>query len=108
MAREVGLEAFAAAWADGAVVVDVREPDEYVAGHVPGARLMPLRSVLARCGELPADGPVYVICASGNRSRTATDWLGSRGIDAYSVSGGTLGWARGGRPVAAGAHENAA
>ncbi|MHB9863887.1 rhodanese-like domain-containing protein [Streptomyces sp. YIM S03343] len=108
MAREVGLEAFAAAWADGAPVVDVREADEYVAGHVPGARLMPLRSVLARAGELPTDRPVYVICAGGNRSKAATDWLGSRGIDAYSVRGGTLGWIPGGRPTAAGAHESAA
>ncbi|MEU6536950.1 rhodanese-like domain-containing protein [Streptomyces sp. NPDC047000] len=108
MAREAGIDTFAAAWADGAVVVDVREPGEYVAGHVPGARLMPLSSVLSRVGELPIDRPVYVICASGNRSRTATDWLGSRGIDAWSVSGGTLGWIRGGRPTATGAHQSAA
>ncbi|MFF1272224.1 rhodanese-like domain-containing protein [Streptomyces marokkonensis] len=108
MAREVTQEAFAADWADGALVVDVREPDEYTAGHVPGARLMPLRTVPARCAELPAGRPVYVICASGNRSRTAADWMTSRGIDAYSVTGGTRGWARGGRPVTAGAPEHSA
>ncbi|MFC8242144.1 rhodanese-like domain-containing protein [Streptomyces chartreusis] len=108
MAREVTQEAFAAAWADGALVVDVRQADEYAAGHVPGARLMPLRTVPARCGELPADRPVFVICASGNRSRTAADWMNSSGIDAYSVTGGTGAWARGGRPVAAGSHEHAA
>ncbi|WAZ26656.1 rhodanese-like domain-containing protein [Streptomyces cinnabarinus] len=107
MAREVTLEAFAAAWADGPLVVDVREADEYAAGHVPGARLMPLRTVPARLSELPADRPVYVICASGNRSKTAADWMTSGGIDAYSVAGGTGAWARGGRPVAAGAHEHA-
>ncbi|MFJ8114024.1 rhodanese-like domain-containing protein [Streptomyces sp. NPDC096132] len=108
MARETTQEAFAAAWADGGLVVDVREADEYAAGHVPGARLMPLRTVPARCGELPTNGAVYVICASGNRSRTGADWMNSRGIDAYSVTGGTGAWARGGHPVVAGPHEHAA
>nr|WSY56909.1 rhodanese-like domain-containing protein [Streptomyces sp. NBC_00886] len=108
MAREVTQETFAAAWGDGGLVVDVREAGEYAAGHVPGARLMPLRTVPARCGELPADRPVFVICASGNRSRSAADSMNSRGIDAYSVAGGTSAWARGGRPVVAGPAEHAA
>jgi rhodanese-related sulfurtransferase len=108
VAREVTQEAFAAAWADGALVIDVREADEYAAGHVPGARLMPLRTAPARCGELPAARPVFVICASGNRSRTAADLMTSRGLDAYSVAAGTGAWVRGGRPVAAGSHEHAA
>ncbi|MFR9797702.1 rhodanese-like domain-containing protein [Streptomyces sp. MS06] len=108
MAREVTQEAFAAAWADGALVVDVREADEYAAGHVPGARPMALRTVPTRSGELPHGRPVFVICASGNRSRAAADWLNSRGLDAYSVIGGTGAWARAGRPVATGAHEHAA
>lgn len=104
MAREVTQEAFAAAWADGAVVVDVREHDEYAAGHVPGARLMALRTVPTRCGELPTGRPVFVICASGNRSRTAADRMNTHGIDAYSVTGGTGAWARAGRPVVTGFH----
>ncbi|MDH6455774.1 MULTISPECIES: rhodanese-like domain-containing protein [unclassified Streptomyces] len=108
MAREVTQEAFAAAWADGALVIDVREADEYAAGHVPGARLMALRTVPARCHELPVDRTVFVICASGNRSRTAVDWMNAHGVDAYSVTGGTGAWARAGRPVAAGSHEHAA
>ncbi|WP_432137016.1 MULTISPECIES: rhodanese-like domain-containing protein [unclassified Streptomyces] len=108
MAREVTQETFGAAWAGGGVVVDVREPAEYTAGHVPGARLMPLHTVPARCGELPADRPVYVICASGNRSRTAADLMTARGIDACSVSGGTGAWVRDGRPVVTGAREHAA
>ncbi|WP_155056058.1 rhodanese-like domain-containing protein [Streptomyces blattellae] len=108
MAREARQEAFAAAWAEGILLIDVREPDEYAAGHVPGARLMPLRTVPAGCGELPTDRPVYVICASGNRSRTAADWMASRGIDAWSVAGGTLAWAGDGRPVAVGHDERAA
>jgi hypothetical protein len=108
MAQEVDLAAFAAAHADGGYVVDVRERGEYLAGHVPGAKLIPLASVPARLGQLPTDRPVYVICASGNRSLTATAWMRSAGIDAYSVAGGTGGWARLGRPVIPGPHENAA
>ncbi|MCF4135936.1 rhodanese-like domain-containing protein [Streptomyces sp. Tue 6430] len=108
MAREVTQEAFSAAWAAGALVVDVREADEYAAGHVPGARPTALRTVPALCDELPTDRPVYVICASGNRSRTAADRMTSRGVDAYSVTGGTGAWARAGGPVAAGPHEHAA
>ncbi|MFF4655746.1 rhodanese-like domain-containing protein [Streptomyces sp. NPDC001381] len=107
MAREVTQEDLAAAWSDGGLVVDVREPDEYAAGHVPGAQPMPLRTVPARCGELPTDRAVYVICASGNRSRTAADLMTARGIDAYSVAGGTGAWARGGRPIATGSRAHA-
>ncbi|WP_329530966.1 rhodanese-like domain-containing protein [Streptomyces sp. NBC_01450] len=60
MAREVTQETFAAAWCDGGLVVDVREADEYAAGHVPGARLMPLRTApaWARDGRPVAAGPV--------------------------------------------------
>jgi rhodanese-related sulfurtransferase len=47
---------------------------------------------------------VYVICASGNRSKTATDWLRARGVDAISVAGGTSAWLGQGRPVVRGAH----
>ena len=93
-------EAFAAAWADGALVIDVREADEYAAGHVPGARLMPLRTVPARCGELPTGRSVFVICASGNRSLSAADFLTRAGVDAWSVAGGTGAWTVAGRPVA--------
>jgi hypothetical protein len=108
MVHEVDLAAFAAGHADGGYVVDVRERGEYLAGHVPGAKLIPLASVPARLGQLPTDRPVYVICASGNRSRNATAWMRSAGIDAHSVAGGTGGWARLGHPVVPGPRENAA
>ncbi len=98
--REVNLEKFVAAQADGAVVIDVREPFEYAAGHVPGARLLPLSQVSVRAAELPKDEPVYVICATGNRSLVAADYLARAGVDAWSVAGGTSEWQRGGRPVA--------
>ena len=102
--REVDLATFAAAVADGATVIDVREPEEYTAGHVAGARLIPLRQVPAYAGELPRTEPVYVICASGNRSATAARYLSQVGVDARSVIGGTGGWQRSGRPVVTGLH----
>jgi hypothetical protein len=73
MIREVDVQEFAAAQRRGALVVDVREPSEYVDGHVPGAQLVPLGSLAARVDELPRDDRVYVICASGNRSRARCD-----------------------------------
>jgi rhodanese-related sulfurtransferase len=80
-------------------VIDVREPEEYVAGHVPGAQLLPLGAVWSRVADVPRGVPVYVICASGNRSLAAADFLARAGVDAWSVAGGTGAWVRAGRPV---------
>ena len=102
MAPEIDLQAFAAAHADGAFVLDVREPDEYVAGHVRGAAPVPLAHLHRRLGVLPKGEPVYVICASGNRSRAAASLLRAAGFDAISVAGGTVGWMSRGRPVVRG------
>ncbi|MFF2409244.1 rhodanese-like domain-containing protein [Streptomyces sp. NPDC058092] len=101
--REVDLNVFAAKLANGAFVIDVREPDEYRAGHVPGAHLAPLSTLDAAVSALPGDRTVYVICASGNRSGRATEHLQARGVDAVSVAGGTAAWARAGRPIDRGA-----
>jgi rhodanese-related sulfurtransferase len=105
---EVTLEEFAAAHAEGATVVDVREPGEYVGGHVPGAVLMPMGQLPSRTGELDRGRPVFVICASGNRSGAMTDYLLQAGFDARSVAGGTSGWVRAGRPVVTGTRPHAA
>ncbi|HKS98033.1 MAG TPA: rhodanese-like domain-containing protein [Rugosimonospora sp.] len=102
---EIGLSAFAAARATGARVIDVREPDEYAAGHVPGALLAPMARLAEVRAQLPPREPVYVICASGNRSRAAAAFLAQLGIPAYSVTGGTAAWARAGHPVAHGGGE---
>ena len=103
--HEIDLDSFATAHAAGGIVVDVREREEYVAGHVPGARLMPLSRLGALAAEVPGGQPVYVICASGNRSKAGAGLLAQRGIEAYSVAGGTGGWARTGRPIVTGTNE---
>ncbi len=92
MVSEIDVWTFSAAHADGALVLDVREPHEYVAGHVPGARLLPLSKVTSSVGELPLDRPIYVICQGGNRSRLAAQELARHGLDARSVAGGTIIW----------------
>lgn len=105
---EVALDSFAAAHADGATVIDVREPGEYVGGHVPGAVLVPMGQLPSRVSELDRSRPLYVICASGNRSGAMTDYLRRAGFDAWSVAGGTSAWARSGRPVVTGTRPQAA
>jgi rhodanese-related sulfurtransferase len=98
---EIDIEQFAAVRSEG-TVVDVREPYEYVAGHVDGALLVPMGQLAARLHEIDRNRPVYVICATGNRSLAMTDLLLARGFRAWSVAGGTSAWARSGRTVEGG------
>ncbi|WP_037568422.1 rhodanese-like domain-containing protein [Phaeacidiphilus oryzae] len=85
-----------------AVLLDVREADEYAAGHAPAAAWQPL-VVVAAGADLPgpaADGrPVLVVCRSGNRSQRAAEVLAARGVAALNVSGGMRAWAAAGLPV---------
>lgn len=92
--------------AKGAPVFDVREPDEYVEGHVPGAQLIPLATVPDHIGSFPAGKPVYIVCASGNRSKRAAEYLRANGIDAVNVAGGTKAWRAAGKPCAKGQDGN--
>ena len=92
-AGEEDLETFAAAHAEGGYVLDVREPDEYVEGRVPGAIPMPMRDIPQHVAQLPRDRTIHVICHSGNRSRAVVDYLRNQGLDAVNVSAGTAGWA---------------
>ncbi len=102
MTQQVDLTQFAQAHADGAVTVDVREPDEYADGHIPGAVSIPLGTLGHQTGSLSKDEPVYVVCASGKRSESGADLLTRAGFDSRWVDGGTAGWAGGGRPVVTG------
>jgi rhodanese-related sulfurtransferase len=83
-----------------AILVDVRDPHEWAAGHAVGARHLPLPFLASRATELPAGSTVYVICASGHRSRTATEMLSRAGFRAFNVRGGTIAWMRAGLPMA--------
>jgi rhodanese-related sulfurtransferase len=100
---EIDLDTFAKAYADGATVLDVRNPDEYESAHVPGAVLIPLPELVARQDEIPEGDPLYVICAAGGRSLTATKALVEAGYHAVSVAGGTNGWIQRGGEVVTGA-----
>ena len=100
----IDVEQFASVHAQNATVIDVRETAEYVEGHVPGARLVPMGQLPGHVENLNRDEPVYVICASGNRSAAMTDLLIQSGINAYSVTGGTTAWADSGRQMATGTH----
>jgi rhodanese-related sulfurtransferase len=75
------------------VLLDVREPQEFASGHVPGARNLPQADLATRLSDVPRDRPVYVICQGGFRSLRAAQFLGQVGFkDVASVSGGTEGW----------------
>jgi glyoxylase-like metal-dependent hydrolase (beta-lactamase superfamily II)/rhodanese-related sulfurtransferase len=86
-----------------AVLLDVREPQEFAAGHVPGARNLPQAELATRLSEVPRDCPVYVICQGGFRSLRAAQFLSQMGFkDVASVSGGTEAWRVAKRPLAMG------
>jgi rhodanese-related sulfurtransferase len=82
-----------------AVLLDVREDDEWSAGHAPGATHIPMGEVAGRLDDLPDASPVYVVCRSGGRSARVTQFLNANGWDAVNVDGGMSAWARAGRPL---------
>jgi rhodanese-related sulfurtransferase len=88
---------------DGAVIVDVREPDEWAAGHIPGAILIPLGELASRLGDVPSNRPIVVVCRSGNRSAEGRDILLGAGFPAVtSLDGGMNDWANAGMPIETG------
>ncbi len=82
-----------------AVLLDVREDDEWAAGHAPDAVHVPMTELAARLDDVPEATPVYVICRSGGRSSRATQYLNANGWDAVNVAGGMSAWAGRGRPL---------
>lgn len=88
--------------ADG-LVLDVREDDEWAAGHVEGALHVPMSDFVARFGEVTeavADGRrAYVMCRVGGRSAQVTQYLVQQGVDAVNIDGGMLAWESAGRPM---------
>ena len=84
---------------EGALLLDVREPDEWDTGHAPTATLTPMGDVLARTSDLPRDRKIVVVCRSGGRSAAVTDSLCACGFDAVNLTGGMSAWSAAGLPV---------
>lgn len=82
-----------------AFLLDVREADEWAAGHAEGALHIPMGEVVARAAELPADRRVHVVCRVGGRSAQVAQYLIVQGLDAVNVEGGMQRWAAAGRPL---------
>jgi rhodanese-related sulfurtransferase len=88
------------------VLLDVREPNEFVAVRAPGAMLLPTSTFAARIAELPNDRPLFVICRTGVRSAAVTGYLARTGRSSvFNVTGGMDAWERAGLPVRRGAVE---
>lgn len=83
-----------------AVMVDVREPDEWAAGHAPNAIHIPLGELPSRLDELPdTDDTIAIVCRSGGRSARAVEWLEQQGFDVANVAGGMRAWVDAGKPL---------
>lgn len=81
-------------------LIDVREPSEYAAGHIPGVKLIPLGSLPSRVNEISKDKFVVMTCRSGNRSGQATKFLRDQGFDnVHNMTGGINAWQQAGLPV---------
>ena len=88
----------------GPLLLDVREPGEFVAIRAPGAALLPTSAFIARIGELPPDRPLLVICHTGSRSAAVAGYLARTGrADVVNVAGGMEAWELAGLPVTRGA-----
>jgi len=84
----------------GAYLIDVREDDEWVAGHAPDARHVPMSEVPARLDEVPTEGDVVIVCRSGGRSGRVVEYLRAQGWDnVLNLDGGMKDWAASGRPL---------
>ena len=83
----------------GAFLLDVREDDEWAAGHAPDAVHVRLSEIPARTDEIPRDREVYVICRTGSRSAYVAQALSGAGWNAVNVADGMTGWAVAGRPM---------
>jgi len=81
---------------DDVVVLDVREPVEWVHGHIEGALHIPMSELPGRLDELP-DARTLVVCKVGSRSARVVMWLVQQGRDAINLDGGMMDWDAAGR-----------
>jgi rhodanese-related sulfurtransferase len=96
-------EIAAADVAPAAHVLDVREDDEWAAGHIDGSQHIPLGQLMGRLDELPTGQRLVVTCKMGGRSARATAYLLQAGRDAVNLDGGVTAWSAAGRPLVDGA-----
>ena len=84
---------------DDAVLLDVREADEWLAGHVEGAVHVPMNDVPTALNRLDRDDEIVVVCKVGSRSAYVAAWLNQQGFRASNLDGGLMAWAGAGRPL---------
>ncbi|HVM08159.1 MAG TPA: rhodanese-like domain-containing protein [Acidimicrobiales bacterium] len=98
--EQVDPEEAATLIGQGAFLLDVREDDEWAAGHAPGATHVPMNTVPdAHAGVLPRDNRIVVVCRSGGRSQRVAQFLQQSGYDAANLAGGMKSWHATGRAV---------
>ena len=98
-AVDVDQAAACASGVSDVVLLDVRENQEWIAGHAPTARHLPMSELPDRVHELPRHARIVCICRSGNRSSRVTAWLQQDGYDAVNMTGGMQRWVSHGHPV---------
>ncbi|RRO13812.1 rhodanese-like domain-containing protein [Saccharopolyspora rhizosphaerae] len=86
----------------GSALLDVREDDEWQAGHAPEAVHIPMSQLVERLDDIPEADQVYVVCRSGGRSAKVTAYLNANGWDAVNLERGMNGWSANGRPMVSG------
>ncbi len=96
---ETGAQEASVKLAGGALALDVREHDEWQAGHIAGALHVPMGELGARQAEIPTDRLLIAVCRSGNRSAAVTDALLRAGYRAENLAGGMQAWLAAGLPI---------
>ncbi len=103
MPAEISVEQAKQKYDSGIFILDVREQDEWDAGHIPNATLIPLGQLQNRASELPKDKEIVVVCRSGKRSATGRDTLLNAGFASVtSMAGGMVAWQAAGYPTVTG------
>ncbi|REF37376.1 rhodanese-like domain-containing protein [Thermasporomyces composti] len=100
-AEEIDLAMARAIWEAGGLIVDVRTPEEYAAGHIPGAINVPVDRIAFHLERLPP-GQVVTVCSMGNRARRGAERFARLGRPAMHLRGGTKAWAAAGYPLVTG------
>lgn len=86
--KNLPIEVWEATWGAGRQLIDVREADEFAAGHLPGAQNFPLSCLPDMLPQLDKHRPCYVVCQKGMRSARAGHWLHDQGYEVIALTGG--------------------